>query len=181
MSTLVPQIGYFAWNWSVSFWRKDILATTGGSDMLWETVSIIFRHIREVRKHLSSNGCLSLQHGITIPCLIWCAPNWLFILKIETIFCRQDTLLTIKGSGMISDALHLVLIHIRMAEKHSSLYIYLLLSHSIIFRGLIWCPKLAILLKIGVFLLGENIVVGHMGVRYAIRSSLDHSYISNGG
>ena len=82
---------------------------------------------------------------------------------------------------MISDALHLVLIHIRMAEKHSSLYIYLLLSHSIIFRGLIWCPKLAILLKIGVFLLGENIVVGHMGVRYAIRSSLDHSYISNGG
>ncbi len=46
--------------------------------------------------------------------------NWLDCLKFESIFDRKDTGLAIRGLDMLSEALPIILIHLREVRKHSS-------------------------------------------------------------
>ena len=43
--------------------------------------------------------------------------NWLFCLKIESSFCRKDTVLTIRGSNILCEALAIIPIHLRDVNK----------------------------------------------------------------
>ena len=38
--------------------------------------------------------------------------NWLFCLNIESVFCRKDTVSTIRGSTILSEALPIICIHL---------------------------------------------------------------------
>ena len=71
--------------------------TMRGSDMLSGTLLPIFIDLREIRKHSSSNECMSLSYMVTFPRLIWCPkPKLFFCLKSESSFGRKDTVLIIR-------------------------------------------------------------------------------------
>ena len=63
--------------------------------------------------------------------------------------------MTIRGSGMLSEALPTIIIYLREATKHSSSNECMSLRHSITFPGLIWFSKLVILLEIHLVYLVE--------------------------
>ena len=52
--------------------RKDFILAIRGVDMLSDASLIILMCLRDVRKHSSSNGCMSLRHRVILPRLIWC-------------------------------------------------------------------------------------------------------------
>ena len=74
------------------------------------------------------------------------AQNWTFWFKFESIFDRNDTMMTIRESHTLSEALLFLLIYLREVGKCSSSNRCMSLRYSVIFPRLIWCPKLAILL-----------------------------------
>ena len=73
-----------------------------------------------------------------------------FDWNLRVILREKDTVLTIRGSDMLSDALPLICIHPRKVMNYSSSNECMSLSHLVIFSTLIWSPKSVILSRIGV-------------------------------
>ena len=72
--------------------------------MMSEARPIILIHLREVMRQSSINGCLPLLPGIVFPGLIW-FPNLANLLENEWLLGRKDSVLTIRGSYMLSESL----------------------------------------------------------------------------
>ena len=68
-------------------------------------------------------------------------------MKFEGTFGRKDTVLIIRGSHILSEALPTILIHKEEIMKLSRSNSCQSFGHSVIFPGLVWCPKLVILLE----------------------------------
>ena len=64
--------------------KNNTVMTIRLYDMLSQTLPIILIGLEEIRKHSSSNGCLSLQHWIIIPEVILC-PKLCILLEIWAI------------------------------------------------------------------------------------------------
>ena len=69
---MVLKIGCFCLKFEHSFGRNNTVMTTRRSDMLLEALPAILIHLREVEKHSSSNGCMSLRYNITFYLPILC-------------------------------------------------------------------------------------------------------------
>ena len=55
--------------------------------------------------------------------IIWAdrvSENWIFCLKIDSFCGRKDTVFTIRGLDILSEALLIILIHLREVSKQSS-------------------------------------------------------------
>ena len=76
------------------------------------------------------------------------AQNCLFCLKFRCLFGRKGTVLTIRGSNIISKTISPICIHLSKIWKYSRSNGCLSLWYIIIFPRLIWCSKLDILLEI---------------------------------
>ena len=137
----------FCFNIESTFGRKDTLLIIRGPDTLSEALEIILIHLREVRKHSSSNRCVSLQHRPTLSGRSG-THNWLFYLKFEHSFGRKDTVLTMRASDTLPEALKNNPIHEGKVMKHSSSNGCTSLRHSITFPRLIYCsrPRIVLLL-----------------------------------
>ena len=133
------------------FGRKYTVLIKRGLDMLSEAIPIIIIHLRKVRKHSSTNGCRSLWHSVAFPRLIW-SLKLVILVNIWCCFCKNDTVLAIRRLGMMPEALPAIAIYLSKGGKHSSSNGCQSLWHSATFPGLIWCPKLVILLEIWDFL-----------------------------
>ena len=105
-----------------------------------------------------------------------------FAWKLIVVFGRKDTVLTIWERNMLADTLPIIFIHLWMVIKQSNSNGYLPLRHRITFPGLIWYPKLVILLEIWeLFLEERTYCVDQRGTGYAGRDSPNHSYIYKDG
>ena len=62
---------YFAWNSRGILVKMTWYWPWGGSDIPIADLQFIIIHLMMVMKHLSSNGCLFIQHIIPFPLLIW--------------------------------------------------------------------------------------------------------------
>ena len=88
---LVPEMGDFAWKFECLFGRKDTVSVIRNMYMPPEALPMIPIHLRKVRKHSSSNGCLVLWHIVTFLRLIWC-PNLAILLEILSVYLVEKTL-----------------------------------------------------------------------------------------
>ena len=70
------------------------------------------------------------------------APNWLFCLKLGSSFVRKDTVLIIRRSNALSEALIIIVIHLWEVRKQSSSNGCLSLRHSVTYPMLIWYPNI---------------------------------------
>ena len=144
---MVHKFGYFTWYLRVYFGRKDTVLIIRILDTLWYTLPIISIYLSKVRKYSSSNGCLSLWHNIIFPRLIWCPKSVsILLLDIWDTFGSKDTVLIIRISNMLLDALPIISMYLMKVRKYSRSNGWHSLWHSIIFTRLIWCTKLVILL-----------------------------------
>ena len=130
-----------------SYDQNDTVVIMRGSDTLSEALPIICIHLREVRKHSSSNmdSCFYNTASYFVD---WSGTqNWLFCLKIESVFGRKGTVTITRGSHKLSEALPIILIHLMEVGKHSSSNGYMSLRYSVLFpmTMMIWDPKLIIL------------------------------------
>ena len=107
--------------------------------------------------------------------------NWLFCLKVEGSFCRNNTVMTMRLLVMLSEARSIIHIGPREVRKHSSSNGCLFLQQSVTFPRLIWCPKLVILHEIWGFIWLKRRCDDHKVVGYAVSGSCNHSYMSKEG
>ena len=78
-------------------------------------------------------------------------------LSVLFFFVKMDTVLTITGYNMLSDAFSIMLIHLREVRKYSISKVCMLLQqHHVTFPGMIRCPKLVVLLKICACIFGRK-------------------------
>ena len=97
LTTIIQNWVIFAKHLSVLFGRKDTVLATRESDILSEVPRIIIIYLREIKKHSSSNGCLSLLHSIICSRQIWCPKNSNFCLKFEHFGLVEKTLSSLEG------------------------------------------------------------------------------------
>ena len=71
-SDILPPNWLFCLNTESDFGQNDTVMTMGVSDTLPEALLIMFTHVKNIGKHLSSNGCMLLQHRLIFPRLTWC-------------------------------------------------------------------------------------------------------------
>ena len=178
----------FAQNWlfclkfesSVS--RKDTVLAIKGLDVQSEALPIIHIHLREVRKHSRGNGYLSLWHSITF--LGWSGfPKLIILLETWEYFWLKKHCV---DHEVIENAL-------RSSSNHSCTFkgglktltkqwmsVLVTLSH--IFPG--WSSsKTSVLIcawNWSVYFV-EMTMCWHVGIRYAVRCSSNHSYTYKGG
>ena len=88
------KIRYFACNLRLVLRGNDKLWTIRGLQMLWETLSVMFIHHREVIEDFRTNWCLLMQHSNPILVLGWCFnvdilhEIW-YLLSVKRTWCGQ--------------------------------------------------------------------------------------------
>ena len=74
--------------------------------------SNLFSQLRNVMKRSSSNGCLSIWQTIIFPRMILCPTLVIGIRSFQHLIVRKDTVSTVMGSNMLSEALPIILIYL---------------------------------------------------------------------
>ena len=116
----VPGIWYFGWNSESIFNRNDTVWT-----MLLEALLIALEYLMKSMEHPSSNICLSLQ-STQHPSHFLCPDGGRYqqsgiLHEIWELFSnKNDTVWTIRGLQMLSEAPLLVFVHIEKVMKHSN-------------------------------------------------------------
>ena len=88
------KIGYFAWNSRAFIFVGRHCVDHSYSRIRYTPLGVpsnILVQLRKVKKHSSSNGCMSLQHRATFPRLIWCE-NCCFLVWNFRAFLVEKTL-----------------------------------------------------------------------------------------
>ena len=75
--------------------------------------------------------------------------NWIFWLKVWGVWGINDTVLSIRASDILSEALPIYPIHLRNDMEHSISNVCLPLQHNTPFPMLMWCPTFVVLLEFG--------------------------------
>ncbi len=146
-ANLVPKIDNFASKSGVLLVETTMWWPEG--DQIWcqRPFQFILIELREIMKHSSSYEYLSLPHNVTFPKLIWCTRLILYLEIWDPVSCSKDSMLTLRGSDTLSEALPIILIHLRQVMKYSSSNGCMSLRHSTILLKLIWSSNLIIFLE----------------------------------
>ena len=94
---IVPNNWIYFLKLGSNFCRIYTVMTIGESDTPLDVLLTILVHLRQPRKHSSSNGWISLQHIITFPGLNWCPKFEDFTWNLKVLICRKDTMVNKMG------------------------------------------------------------------------------------
>ena len=115
-----PQIWKFVWNLRVNIgWKGTAQHINGWWMLLRKLLPLCLMHLRKVKKHSNSNGCLLLAVQYHICCAVREPQIWKFVWNLRVNIGRNDTVQHINGWWMLSEGFPICLMHLRKVMKHS--------------------------------------------------------------
>jgi len=109
---LVPKIGFLAWYSLSVYLVEEGLCWPWGDEICFQRLFQSFFSIKKCYKRSSSNGCLSIWQTIIFPRMILCPKLVVGIRSFQHLIVRKDTVSTVMGSNMLSEALPIILIYL---------------------------------------------------------------------